>query len=142
MNPMKARLLANKTLCELVAGSVLFCMIWELVLLIFTQRRLYHSIGLAVGTVICIALAINMADSIDVAVELDEKQAVGYLRKKAAIRYLIVCAAIIILALTGIGNPLTCFAGVMGLKAGAYMQPLTHRLITRFSSVFKNEIKE
>ena len=139
---MKARLLANKTLCELIAGSILFCMVWETALLVFTERKLYHTVGLAAGLVICIVLAVTMAESIDVAVELDEKQAVGYLRKKAAIRYLIVCAAIIILALTGIGNPLTCFAGVMGLKAGAYMQPFTHRFISRFLPVYKNEIKE
>ena len=29
-------------------------------------------------------------------------------------------------------NPLAAFAGIMGLKAGAYLQPFTHKISTKF----------
>ena len=132
---MMTQIRSNRTLRELMTGAGAYCLIWEIALLIFTQRRLYHTIGLIVGFVLCIVLAVSMADSIDVAVDLDEKGAKAYLQKKASLRYLIVCAAIIMLAVFDTGNPLTCFAGVMGLKIGAYIQPFVHKFSDRLKGV-------
>ena len=128
------QLRTNTTLKELIAGACVYCLIWEIPLLIFTQRRVYHSLGLAAGLITCIFLAINMASTIDIAVEMNEKGARAYLQKKASLRYIIVCGIIVALALSGIGNPLTFFAGIMGLKIGAYMQPLTHKLTDKISN--------
>ena len=126
---------SNRTLRELIAGAGIYCFLLELVLLIFTERRLYHTVGLLIGSILCVVLSISIADSIDVAVELDEKGARAYIQKKASFRYLMVCAAVVILAVFDFGNPLTCFAGVIGLKIGAYMQPLIHKLIDRVKGV-------
>ena len=123
------QLRTNRTLRELILGAFAYCVLWEIPLLVFAERRLYHTIGLAAGFLICVVLAALMAESIDVAVELDEKGARAYLQKKASLRYLIACISIVVMALTDIGNPLTFFAGIMGLKIGAYIQPLTHRAI-------------
>ena len=125
------QLRTNRTLRELIAGAFVYCVLWEIPLLIFTERRLYHTIGLAAGFIICVVLAAEMADSIDIAVELDEKGAKAYLQKKASLRYAIACISMLAIAFTDIGNPLTFFAGIMGLKIGAYMQPLTHKVICR-----------
>ena len=48
---------------------------------------------------------------------------------KYLIRYLVVCAVFAATALTGIGSIYTCFAGIMGIKLGAYLQPLVRRYI-------------
>lgn len=124
----------NTTLRELIAGAIVYCIIWEIPLLILTERKLYHSLGLLVGLVACIFIAIHMAESIDVAVGLNEKGARAYIQKKASIRYLIVCAAVVITEVSGLGNPLTFFAGIMGLKIGAYLQPLTHKVFEKISN--------
>ena len=125
----------NKTLQEMMFGSFVFSLIIEIVLLIFFDNRLYHSIGMLVGFLVSLALAYNMADTIDIAVDLDEKSAKAFLQKKSSLRYLAVCVAIIVLGVSNMGNPLTCFAGVMGLKIGAYLQPFTHKLFN------PNEVK-
>ena len=83
------------------------------------------------GLLACIFIAVHMAESIDVAVGLNEKGARAYIQKKASLRYLIVCAAIVLVEVSGLGNPLTFFAGLMGLKIGAYMQPLTHKALEK-----------
>ncbi len=127
------QLRTNRTLRELITGAFVYCILWEAALIIFTKNRLYHSLGLAAGFIVCAVLAMGMADSIDVAVDLDEKSARAYLQKKASLRYAIACISILIIAFTHIGNPLTFFAGIMGLKIGAYMQPLTHAVICRIT---------
>ncbi len=132
---MLERIRNNRTLVELMAGAAVYCILCEVLLLIFTERGLYHSIGLIIGFAVCIALSISIADSLDVAVELDEKSAKAYIQKKASLRYVLVCAVIIILAIFDFGNPLTCFAGVIGLKIGAYIQPFVHKLIDRLKGV-------
>ena len=124
----------NSTLRELIAGATVYCFIWEIPLLILTERKLYHSLGLLAGLIACIFIAIHMAESIDVAVGLNEKGARAYIQKKASIRYLIVCAAVVLTEVTGLGNPLTFFAGIMGLKIGAYLQPLTHKVFEKISN--------
>lgn len=131
---MLDQLRTNTTLRELIAGAAVYCIVWEIPLLILTDRKLYHSAGLLAGLILCIILAVNMAATIDVAVGLNEKGARAYLQKKASLRYIIVCAAVVVLALTGIGNPLTFFAGIMGLKIGAYIQPFTHKVLKKISN--------
>lgn len=131
---MLNQLRTNTTLKELIAGATAYCIVWEIILLILTERKLYHSIGLLAGLIICIVLAVSMAQSIDVAVDLNEKGARAYIRKKASLRYIIVCGAVVLLELTGFGNSLTFFAGIMGLKIGAYLQPLTHRIFEKISN--------
>lgn len=128
---MVNRIRNNRTLIELMIGAAAYCTLWEAVLLIFTERKLYHTIGLLIGFALCIILSVSIADSLDAAVELDEKGAKAYIQKKASLRYLIVCAVIIVLAIFDFANPLTCFAGLMGLKIGAYIQPFTHKILTR-----------
>ncbi|MCR5356741.1 MAG: ATP synthase subunit I [Lachnospiraceae bacterium] len=132
---MMDQLRNNPTLRELILGAAVYCALWEAALLIFTDRKLYHSVGLLCGFVICFILAVSMAGSIAVAVTLDEKSARAFTQRKAAIRYLLACAGIIILAVFDFGNPLTCFAGLMGLKIGAYIQPFIHRLIEKIKGV-------
>ena len=133
------RIRNNETLRELIAGAVLYCLIWAVPLLIFTDRKLYQLSGLIIGLIICIVLSVNMASSIDVAVEMDEKGAKSYLTGKASLRYLMVCAVTVLLAVTGAGNPLTFFAGIMGLKIGAYMQPLTHKAFEKLRNNKRGE---
>lgn len=132
---MLERIRNNRTLVELMAGAAVYCILCEILLLIFTERRLYHSVGLIIGFAVCIALSISIADSLDVAVELDEKSAKAYIQKKASLRYILVCAVIIILAIFDFANPLSCFAGVIGLKIGAYLQPFVHKFIDRLKGV-------
>ncbi len=128
---MMERLRNNETLRELMIGIAVWCILAEGILLLLCKGKLYQSIGLAAGFVTALILAYSMAASVEEAVLLDEKGAAGFIRRKAVFRYLLACTVIVVLAITDIGNPLTCFAGMMGLKIGAYLQPLTHRVIRR-----------
>ena len=126
----------NKTLQELLCGIAVFGVICEILLLIFTKNRVYNSIGLIVGIVISLACAIHMAYGIEIAVMLDEKSSIAFTRKYTVIRYLVMCVVLVVIGVTDVGSPVTLIFGFLGLKAGAYFNPLIHKI---FIKIFGGE---
>ena len=127
---VKNLLKENETLRELLFGILFFGFFVQIPLAVFTENRLYHAVGLWAGVLTACIMAVHMAAALDNALMMGEKGATGYLQKKAVLRYVLACVLIVILGVTDAGNPVTYFLGVMGLKLGAYLQPVTHKLIT------------
>jgi len=121
----------NRTLRELIYGIILFSVLCEVLLLIFTKEKLYNSIGLVAGSIVAIFCSIHMAWGIDIAVMLDEKSSIAITRKYTVIRYLIMCVVLAVIGVTDIGSPVTLIAGFLGLKMGAYLYPLIHKIIIK-----------
>ena len=64
---------------------------------------------------------------------LDLGDAAGkYALAQNMIRYGVIVVAFGALCVMDFGNPIAAFAGIMGLKAGAYLQPFTHKIIIKF----------
>lgn len=82
--------------------------------------------------------AVHMAWGIEIAVMLDEKSSIAITRKYTVIRYLIMCVVLALIGITDIGSPVTLIIGFLGLKMGAYLNPIIHKII---SNIFggKNE---
>ena len=95
------------------------------------EKTIYNSIGLIVGAVVSAVCAVHMAWGIDIAVGLDEKSSIALTKKYTVIRYLIMCAVLVIVGITDVGSPVTLILGFMGLKAGAYLNPIVHKLTTK-----------
>ncbi|MBQ7562718.1 MAG: hypothetical protein IJT16_01865 [Lachnospiraceae bacterium] len=123
------RLLSNETLAELLTGIGVWGILVLIVVLIVSERKLYGTVGLIVGIGLAAFYAVNLYTTIDASLELDEKGATAYTRKKYLIRYLVVCIVYIALALTDIGSLFSCFAGILGIKIGAYLQPFVRKYI-------------
>ncbi len=119
----------NTTLKELMLGELCIGALWQIILLIFFERHLYNGLGLWIGVVLGLYMAYSMADSIEIAVDFDEKGSQKFLRKKSVFRYVVVCAVVAVMGITDSANALTCMAGVLGLKISAYLQPFTHKLL-------------
>lgn len=118
----------NKTLRELICGILVFGFVCEVLLLIFTKNKAYNSIGLIIGILISLICAVHMAWGIDIAVNLDEKSSIAFTRKYTVIRYLLMCVVLAVVGIFDFGSPVTLIFGYMGLKMGAYLNPLIHRL--------------
>ncbi len=129
--PFKAGVLfpENETLTEMFCGEAVWSLLWAAGILIFSKDRLHGILGLVIGTALALFYTVNLYMSVEGCLDLDEKGAIAYTRKKYLIRYLVVCAVFVATALTGIGSIYTCFAGIMGIKLGAYLQPLVRRYI-------------
>ena len=120
----------SETLKELLTGIAFYGIIVEILGLCFSKQKGYFSIGLWIGILLAIAAAIHMWWGLDKGMELGNG-ATKYLLSQNMIRYGVIVIAFGVLCLLDIGNPLAAFAGIMGLKAGAYLQPFTHKIITK-----------
>ena len=118
---------ADRALLELVTGILVFALIAQLTGLLFPINKMMYSAGLWMGIAVALFSAIHMWHSLQKAFSLDEKGAAGVMAWGYVLRYLITGAMLILLFYTGIGYPLAGFLGILGLKAGAYLQPLTHK---------------
>ncbi|MBE5894863.1 MAG: hypothetical protein E7285_04280 [Lachnospiraceae bacterium] len=123
----------NLTLCELLAGILFFGMLCQIVGCIFLKENLlYHSVGLWLGAVVAMLMAVHMNASIQKAVVLDADSAEKVARKDTILRYFAIVLILGVMMVLDFANPLTAFLGIMGLKVAAYGQPLTHKLFHKF----------
>ena len=121
----------NTALPGLLFGIIVFGVICQVVGLFLVTDKADYSIGLWIGVLTAIFMAFHMAVTLNSAVERDVKGAQAAATRQNIIRYFIVVVILGILMLTKLGNPLAAFAGVMGLKVSAYLQPLLARLSHR-----------
>lgn len=119
----------NRTLKEMMLGIVVAGVIVAALCGFFSKSFLTDIIGLLFGLAGAIFMAIHMACTIEDAVLLGEKGAIAYTRKMTYIRYGVICVIVVLVGVAKIGSPVMCVIGVMLLKAGAYMQPLIHRIL-------------
>lgn len=121
----------NRTLRELIYGILLYTLLGEILIVLFTKQTVYNSIGFLVGAVISLACSVHMAYGIEIAVMLDEKSSIAFTRKYTVIRYLVMCIALAVVGVFDFGSPVTLIFGYLGLKMGAYINPLIHRIIVK-----------
>lgn len=122
----------KRTLTELLAGIVLFGVVFEIIGLIFVKDRLSHSIGMLIGVLIALGMAVHMAFSLNDALDWDEEQAKRAIWKSYMLRYTAVAISMGLVAYFKIGDLISCFCGIMSLKAAAYLQPHLHRFCNKY----------
>ena len=120
----------SETLKELLIGIVFYGIIVEIIGVCFIKDKIYFSIGLWFGILLAIAAAFHMWWGLNIGLDLGDS-ASKYVLSQNMIRYGVIVVAFAALCIMDLGNPLAAFAGIMGLKAGAYLQPFTHKIITK-----------
>lgn len=117
----------NRTLFELETGILLFGVVCQLFVFLI-KDKLSYSLGLWMGILIAVISAFHMWWSLDRALDLPERAAVKSMSIHNILRYLFITAALILIAVSGIANPVSAFLGIMGLKASAYMHFITRKI--------------
>ena len=121
----------GETLKELLIG-ILFCgILLEVIGICLTKDKMYFTIGLWYGVILALAAAVHMWRGLNIGLDLGDN-AGKYMLSQNMIRYGVIVVAFAALCIMDFGNPLAAFAGIMGLKAGAYLQPFTHKIMTKF----------
>lgn len=129
----------NETLKELLIAILCFeivaLIVGMIAVAIFLEGGvLKYTIGLLVGAVLALCSAWHMWWSIDRNLSLNadrEGAARAFAIKQNLIRYAIILVVFVGLCLTNFSYPLAAFLGIMGLKAGAYLQPFINKLMKR-----------
>ncbi|MBQ8597945.1 MAG: ATP synthase subunit I [Lachnospiraceae bacterium] len=119
----------NRTLFELETGILIFGVVCQLFVLLVQDKTAY-SLGIWTGILIAAVSAFHMWWTLDRTLDLDAKTAVKKMSTHNVLRYLFIVAAFALICVGGRVNPLSAFLGIMGLKASAYMQPLTKKIST------------
>jgi hypothetical protein len=121
----------NETLLDLIIGIIIFDVFAGILGMLMVQNKLYYLIGIGAGMIEAVIFSFLMLYYIDGALDMEPKSAKAYMVKGAIIRYVI----IIITAAIAINIHTLCFVGVivalMGIKAGAFMQPFVNEYITK-----------
>lgn len=119
----------NKVLPELILGIVVYGIIVWLVGIWFVKDKLLYSTGLWIGVLLAAGMAIHMAVVLEDAVSIGSGQ--GRLITMSLLRYGVVVIVFGGVTYFHLGNPIAAFAGVMGLKIAAYLQPVLHKMILK-----------
>lgn len=135
MNALKR---INEALPALVVGIFLYGLLAEAVTIWFVKDKINWSIGLGVGILCAVGMAIHLAIVIDDSVRLGNSA--GVLAAKSVLRYIVVAVVFFAMAISGIGDVIAAFVGVMGLKLAAYAQPKVDALF--FKKNIANDIQD
>lgn len=122
----------NDALPELVVGIIVYGIAIELAGVWFVADKLRYTTGLFVGIALACGMAINMAIVLQDAVDVyGESRAQAKIIAKSILRYAIVVIVFFAMMKWNLGNLITAFIGVLGLKVSAYLQPFTHKAIMK-----------
>ena len=112
----------DETVREMWLGSFLWGWLCELGSVWWGMDRLDSGLGILIGMLLAMAGIWHMWKVLDTALELGDG-AQKYATSKKLLRYAVVLGVFAVLMLTHFADPLAAFAGLMGMKASAYLQP-------------------
>lgn len=119
----------NPALPSLMATILVYGVLVELIGVWFVEDKLRYTTGLLIGIGLALFLSISIAASIFDVLDVRGKKDQVKVSLKAVLRYAIVAIISIAMGYFRLGNIITWFIGVMGLKVAALTQPLIHRVI-------------
>ena len=119
---MRMKKKIDPTLFDLCVGIILYGIVFQLVLLVFSRKTAY-SLGLWIGVVLAVAGAIHMWWSLDKGMDQASKQAAKTIGTNNLIRYFVLVVVMFVLIYTDFANPIFMFCGYMGMKVSAYLNP-------------------
>ena len=123
----------NPTTFDLCLGIVLYGIVFEIILLIFSRKPAY-SIGLWIGIALAVVGSIHMWWSLDRSLDMVQKDATRQVTTNNIIRYFVAVMVLVILVYTDFAKPIFAFCGYMGMKVSAYMNPFVRKISAK---VFK-----
>lgn len=126
---IKENIQNNETLLEMWLGTILFGVLCQVSLVWFLKDKMGYSIGLWLGIIVALLTILHLSVSLEKALDLDEGGAKKHMVIQNLVRYFVLIIFLVVLMITDFANPLAAFLGLMGVKAGAYLQPLLHKLI-------------
>ncbi len=122
----------NEALPDLLTGILIYGIVIQATGIWFVEDKLHYSSGLWIGIVTAMAMAYHIALIIAESVDsVDPEKARVRIIAKGILRY---AAVVIVFSVTmyfDLGNLVTLFIGVMGLKISAYLQPALHKVLIK-----------
>ena len=119
----------NGIVKEMIAIILCYGLLLQVALIFLMNRKLYGSVGFWIGIMLAVFMLVYMYRILSISIGGEPKAVEKYVLRHSIIRYVTVVAVYGIVIFAHLGNPLTCFIGVLGLKVAAYLQPHLHRFL-------------
>lgn len=121
---------AKETLRELKTGIVLFAILAEVGGIWFMKNKPAYGLGVFFGAAVAFGLSIHMFRTLEIGLDLDEKSATSYIRRKTVLRIVIMGVAVALACLfPAFLDVIGVLLGLLGLKVSAYLQPVIHKYV-------------
>ena len=124
--------IAGRTLAELIFGIILVCMVLAVIGGIFLPGRWFFLGGLLVGAVAAVLLVINMYDTIEASLMMNEKRARSYGSWHAVLRILVTAVILGVAIWIDIYAFVGVAIGVASLKVSGLLHIPIAKLFRRF----------
>ena len=123
----------DNVLKELILGTIFFGIVVALIGIWWVDEKRLFLLGLSIGIMLSVWRAVHIQRSLMVLLDCTEKQAQSKMVVSYATRTLAIFVVLGMMIYMDMGTMsiLMCFVGLFGLKAGAWMQPYTHRVLQR-----------
>ncbi len=122
----------NEALPELLFGILLYGIVIQVAGVWFAEDKLRYSSGLWIGILTAMGMAYHIARMIAETIDcVDAHKARIQITAKGILRYAAVVIVFTVTMYFDLGNLITLFLGVMGLKISAYLQPSLHKVLIR-----------
>ncbi len=124
----------KKVVIEVSILIALWCIIGEILIYIFMGVDSKAMLGFLLGSAMAVASFIHMAVSLENSLDfMNEESAKNNTVKTFLIRVIAIAVIMVLATATGRFNMLFVVFGLLGLKAGAYIQPLADKIFSRFT---------
>lgn len=118
----------NTVLPGLVLGILMYGIIVQFVGIWFVTDKIRFTSGLWIGVACAVGMGIHLAMVIEEAVRVPSGNT-KRLSVKSVLRYLVVVVVFFLMMYFHLGNLVSAFIGVLGLKVSAYAQPFINKKI-------------
>ncbi len=112
---------------RMIAVIIVYNILVQVLLLFVSDALLYQSLGLWIGAIVGIGMVLHMKRTAEDTLDIGVYGGKEYAKKKALIRMVTVVLVFGVAFYFQIGDVLTAFIGVMGLKVSVYLQPFINR---------------
>lgn len=117
---MKALKRMNDALLPLLGGIIGYGLVVFGIGIIFAPNRLQFTVGLIIGLVCAMGMAIHLAMVLYDSVSMGQSTRV--LAAKSVMRYIVVAVVFFLMMYFHVGDLIAAFIGIFGLKVSAYIQ--------------------
>lgn len=114
---------------EVILGILICGVTFQAAFIWWWDSKLQYSAGLWIGILLSVLMVIHINRSIEHALDMSEKNAVGHMQLMSLLRAMVVGVIFFLCYLFRAGDSIALLMGLFSLKLGAYLQPLMHRFI-------------
>lgn len=119
---------AGRTLAELILGILIHGILFFVLGMIVMAKRLFFAVGLLVGLAAAVYAVINMYDTLNMGLELKDKDSIVYIRRKSLTRLGVALVLMIIALFIDMNSFIGVVIGLISIKTSG----MFNRILIRF----------